>query len=219
MSNNKRRNTKQNTAKTVQKSNKYTATQKHKGSKNKVANKQKTKTTTSCEKKSLLTRFVNALKFRSKKLSEGQKTKVVLDDKMYKVAIKDGYVFKVKEGQKTKKHIYLAYKDKTTEEVRLIPTTHLYEIPSKKKKLLDKKHLQKENLPKEQFPSGIKNYYFNKSVDGKPIDIAKATKLDKSLVIPENQKKKIIKFAKYDSVTLENKIDKSMKFAYKKENT
>lgn len=95
------------------------------------------------------------------------------------VTIKNKYIFKpdskkAKEIAKYKPneaHIYAVYKDKQTKETRLIQMTHL--IEEKKKIGIQRGYLMMVQLPNVEFPSGVKNEYFFKDVDGNPIDLKK----------------------------------------------
>ena len=120
------------------------------------------------------------------------------------VTVKNKYIFKPqKKTDKYKPeqaHIYAAYRDKKTNETRLIQMTHLYE--PKKKKGIKRGYLLPVKLPNVEFPSGVNNSYYAKDVRGDPIDLKKIKARDitgktkKATYIRKPLADKIIRFAK-----------------------
>lgn len=81
--------------------------------------------------------------------------------------IKDNYMFN--KSNKNGTHRYAVYKDRKTNEIRAVQLTHLYEIPSNKKKQLRNGHIKEYKLSCYKLPSGIETGYKTKDINGKPI--------------------------------------------------
>lgn len=96
-------------------------------------------------------------------------------------------------------HIYAVYKDKATGETRLIQMTHV--IEPKKEKAIKKGYLMPVKLPNVDMPSGVNNSYYNKDINGDPIDLQKIKAKDiegkkkKATYIRKSLAEKIIAFA------------------------
>ena len=88
---------------------------------------------------------------------------------MYLAKIKNRYFYKSDKGDST--HTYAVYKDSISEEVRAVPTTHLYVPDEKNMEKLHKGLLCKVNLPGYETPSGVHNYYYNQNINGKQINL------------------------------------------------
>lgn len=113
---------------------------------------------------------------------------------VYWATIKDRYIF---DKNSDKMHSYAIYTDSVTKENRVIQTHHLYE-PSKKNMEKVKNGLfLKVKTTMHETPSGLDNYYYNKTINGKNIDFKsnEIISIDKT---PINKKlaKQIIEFAK-----------------------
>ncbi len=98
------------------------------------------------------------------------------------VKIKNKYMYTPKTKKEAKNyipdgtHIYAAYKDKESGETRLVQMTHMLE--DRKEKRLRKGELLMVKLPNVDMPSGVKNEYFSKDVNGNDIDLAKVKAKD-----------------------------------------
>lgn len=105
-----------------------------------------------------------------------------------------------KEYKPNQSHIYAAYKDKKSGETRLIQMTHI--IEPRKKDAIKQGHILPVKLPNVDMPSGVNNSYYNKDINGDPIDLKKIEALDipgkkkKATYISKSLSEKIIAFAK-----------------------
>jgi len=85
------------------------------------------------------------------------------------VKIKNRYMFNSSKPNGT--HDYLVYKDRTTNEVRAIELTHLYNRDNYNFCLINRGILKKMRFKHRETPSGVNNGYFTKDINGKPIDL------------------------------------------------
>ena len=81
--------------------------------------------------------------------------------------IKDSYMFNKKN--KTGTHRYAVFKDRKTNELRVVQLTHLYEIPPNKQKRLNNGWIKKYKLSCYTLPSGVETGYRTKNIDGEKI--------------------------------------------------
>lgn len=121
------------------------------------------------------------------------------------VTIKNKYIFKSSKKDKGKEykpnqaHIYAVYKDKKTGETRLVQMTHLVE--PQKKGAIKMGRLMMVQFPNVDMPSGVKNEFYTKDIDGAPIDLKKIKAKDikgkkkKATYISKPLAEKIIAFA------------------------
>lgn len=108
--------------------------------------------------------------------------------------IKDGYLFK--SDKVDKEHTYVVYLDSKTNEIRAVPTTHLYLPDMDKMEELKRNHLRKVKFAGYETPSGVENYYYVTDVNGNLIDLSHTgIKIDKT-PLPTKQAQVIINFAK-----------------------
>lgn len=84
--------------------------------------------------------------------------------------IKNRYLYKDKKNPNGT-HYYGVYYDKTKRETRAVALTHLY-VKDKKRFV----HVKRGNIKIEKFkefdvPTGVKNYYYSRDVDGNKINL------------------------------------------------
>lgn len=122
------------------------------------------------------------------------------------VKIRNKYMFKPKNEKEEKaykgnqEHIYAVYKEEKSGELRAVQLTHLYD--HKRVQALERKLLKEVKLPSIKYPSGAKNSYFAKDINGNPLDldaveghIIKNSK-NKTVYVPAKTAKEIKRFAK-----------------------
>lgn len=83
------------------------------------------------------------------------------------VKIKNKYMFN--SAKPEQEHTYLHYYDRKAKETRLIQTTHLYEIPPKKRQNLRYGVLKEFKFKDSYLPSGVNNHYLNTDINGKKL--------------------------------------------------
>ena len=122
------------------------------------------------------------------------------------VTIKNKYMYKPATPEEKKKykpngvHLYAAYTDEETKELRLVQMTHV--IEEQKAAKIKRGKLLMVKLPNVDMPSGVKNEYFSKDVDGNAIDLAKVkaqnikSKSGKATYVRKPMADKIKAFAK-----------------------
>ncbi|MGN0823575.1 MAG: hypothetical protein ACI4MB_00745 [Candidatus Coproplasma sp.] len=112
---------------------------------------------------------------------------------MHLAKIQNDYMFTSNEPLGV--HTYAVYTENN--EVRAIPTTHLY-VPDKER--MDKLHkglLCKVKFAGYETPSGVENRYYNTNAQGGKIDLQdKRVQIDKS-PLPQKQALTIKEFAKF----------------------
>lgn len=111
--------------------------------------------------------------------------------------IKDRYMFYSKNPNKT--HDYLVYKDKSTNEVRAVQLTHLYNIDKKRFAQLKSGLLKKMYFKHRETPSGVNRTYITTNVYGSPIDLNHPDvnlNVYRKYRISNKQKNDVLKFAK-----------------------
>ena len=91
-------------------------------------------------------------------------------------------------------HTYAVYKDKKTNKYRAIQLTHLYE--PKKVAQIEKGQLKVEKLSCFKYPTGVRNNYYDKYLDGNDLNFGKGTKHQFVGYVPNSQAKRIRDFAK-----------------------
>ena len=122
------------------------------------------------------------------------------------VKIRNKYMFKPKNENEEKtykenqEHIYAVYKDDKSGELRAVQLTHLYY--HKRVQALERKLLKEVKLPSIKYPSGAKNSYYAKDINGNPLDldavegqVIKNSK-NKTVYVPAKTAKEIKRFAK-----------------------
>lgn len=90
-------------------------------------------------------------------------------------------------------HTYAVYKDKKTGKYRAIQLTHLFE--TKKVAQIEKGQLLIENFNYFKYPTGVKNNYYDKDINGNILDFGKNTKHLYIGNVPSGHAKRIILFA------------------------
>lgn len=107
--------------------------------------------------------------------------------------IRNDYMFT--SGNPSGEHTYAVYTE--NEEVRAIPTTHLY-IPDKERmEKLHKGLLRKVKFAGYETPSAVGNQFYNTNAQGGKIDLQdKRIQVDKT-PLPQKQAQAIKAFAKY----------------------
>lgn len=76
-----------------------------------------------------------------------------------------------KTNDKVGTHRYAVYFDRKTKEWRAVQLTHLYEIPSNKRKHLARGYIKKYKLACYALPSGIETGYITKDVNGNALQL------------------------------------------------
>lgn len=122
------------------------------------------------------------------------------------VTIKNKYMYKPTTPEEKKKykpngvHLYAAYTDEETKELRLVQMTHVLE--NRKEKKIKSGKLLLVKLPNVDMPSGVHNSYYCKDVNGDAIDLAKVkaqnvkSKSGKATYVRKPMADKIKAFAK-----------------------
>lgn len=119
--------------------------------------------------------------------------------------IKDSYLFK--GTKKDGIHPYALYYDRPTKRYRAVALTHLYVKDEKRFKQVKKGNIRIEKFKEFDVPSGVKNYYYDKTITGKKIDLSDNTNVVKieNRNFSKAQSERIKKFAKYDCNSSEYK--------------
>ena len=91
-------------------------------------------------------------------------------------------------------HTYAVYKDRKTKKYRAIQLTHLYE--PKKVNLIKRGYLMETKLKQFDFPTGVHSEYYDKYVNGQPLNFGRDTRHRYVGRVPLHKAKKIKKFAK-----------------------
>lgn len=95
-------------------------------------------------------------------------------------------------------HIYAVYYDTKTKTNNAVALTHLYVKDDKRFKQVKKGNIRVEKFKEFDVPSGVQNYYYSKTVDGKNIDLKNTdnVKFIGSRFLSKSQSERIKKFAK-----------------------
>jgi hypothetical protein len=109
------------------------------------------------------------------------------------IKIRNKFMFKSNNPNGT--HTYLHYYNRKKKEVRLIQTTHLYEIPIKKQVAIKNGFLKEVKFKNLYLPSGVRDKYFRSDLNGKKLPY-NSKKYLSPVTIPNKQAFSIIKFAK-----------------------
>ena len=146
---------------------------------------------------------INKAKKKLERVSKSNKTQKTRKDTnqnipdVYWATIKDKYIFS-KDKKNEKSHAYAIYTDSKTKENRIVQAHHLYNPDKKNMEKVNKGLYLKVKTTQHETPSGLDNYYYNKTIDGKKIDFKsdEIVSIDKT---PINKKlaKQIIEFASY----------------------
>ena len=135
---------------------------------------------------------------RLSKLNKTQKTREVACKSIpdvYWATIKDKYIFS-KDKKNEKSHTYAIYTDSKTKENRIVQAHHLYNPDKKNMEKVKKGLCLKVKTTQHETVSGLDNFYYNKTIDGKSIDFSskEIVSIDKT---PINKKlaKQILDFA------------------------
>lgn len=111
--------------------------------------------------------------------------------------IKDSYLFK--GSKQNGVHHYAVYYDRPTKRYRAVALTHLYVKDEKRFKQVKKGNIRIEKFKEFDVPSGVQNYYYDKTLAGDKIDIKDSSVVKISnRMISKAQSSRIKKFAKYD---------------------
>lgn len=84
--------------------------------------------------------------------------------------IKNNYLFKGDKPDGT--HTYAVYYDKPSKRYRAVALTHLYVKDDKRFKQVKKGNIRIEKFKEFEVPSGVQNYYYDKTLSGKKIDLS-----------------------------------------------
>ena len=95
-------------------------------------------------------------------------------------------------------HTYAVYYDAKTKTNNAVALTHLYVKDDKRFKQVKKGNIRVEKFKEFDVPSGVQNYYYSKTVDGKNIDLKNTdnVKFIGSRFLSKSQSERIKKFAK-----------------------
>ena len=85
------------------------------------------------------------------------------------VKIKNRYLYKGNDPNGI--HTYAVYYDKKTKKNRAVGLTHLYVKDEKRFKQVTKGNIMVMKFKEFDVPSGVKNSYFDKNIQGKKIDL------------------------------------------------
>ena len=110
------------------------------------------------------------------------------------VKIKNSYLFKSDNPKGV--HTYAVYYDKKNKENRAIALTHLYVKDDKRFKQVRKGNIMVSKFKEFDTPTGVKNYYYSKNINGNKINLKdiEVVKVSKKF-LPKLQADKIKKFA------------------------
>lgn len=112
--------------------------------------------------------------------------------------IKNKYFFKSDKPEGT--HTYAVYYDRQSKRYRAVALTHLYVKDDKRFKQVKKGNIRIEKFKEFDVPSGVKNYYYDKTTSGKKIDLSDKKNIIKTSkrYLSKTQSERIKKFAKYN---------------------
>ena len=119
--------------------------------------------------------------------------------------IKNKYLFNSNNPEGI--HTYAVYYHYPTKRYRAVGLTHLYIKDEKRFKQVSKGNIKIEKFKEFDVPSGVRNFYFDKTVMGKKIDLTdkkNVIQLEKRY-IPKNQSNRIKKFATGNDTSLQKK--------------
>lgn len=111
------------------------------------------------------------------------------------VSIKNKHIFNSNKPETS--HYYVKYYDKKNKETRLVGLTHLYDISEGNKQRLSKGLIKEEKFKALYLPSGVKNKYIRKDINGKPLKYNSSIYTDVQ-VVSKRQTKRIVRFAKHE---------------------
>lgn len=83
--------------------------------------------------------------------------------------IKNKYLFKSDKPEGT--HTYAVYRDRRTKEDRAVALTHLYVKDKDRFRQVSKGNIFITKFKEFDVPSGVQNYYYGKTLNGKNIDL------------------------------------------------
>ena len=111
------------------------------------------------------------------------------------VKIKNRYLFKSNNPNGV--HTYAVYYDKATKSNRAVGLTHLYVKDNKRFNQVNRGNILVENFKEFDVPSGVKNSYFYKNINGQKIDLKyfKNVSFVSSRYLSKKQSNKIKRFA------------------------
>lgn len=112
------------------------------------------------------------------------------------VKIKNKYLFKSSNPEGT--HTYAVYKDRDSNEIRAIQLTHLYTKDEKRFVQVRNGNILVEKFKEFDVPSGVRNQYYNRDVNGNKINLKNNNVFKNSnRFLKHDQAERIRKFAKY----------------------
>lgn len=117
--------------------------------------------------------------------------------------IKDRYLFHSRSRNSNKSHDYLIFKDNSSNEIRAIQLTHLYKKDRHRFMQVRNGLLKKMKFNHRDTPSGVKNYYFNKDINGNPINLNHPDvnlNVYRKIRISNKQKNDVIRFSNRPNV-------------------
>lgn len=110
--------------------------------------------------------------------------------------IKNKYLFKSDNPEGN--HTYAVYYDKKSKKNRAIQLTHVYVRDEKRFEQIKKGNIKLEKFKEFDVPSGVKNRFYDKDINGNNIDLSDKTNVIVSKrKLSDKQANRIIKFAKY----------------------
>lgn len=115
--------------------------------------------------------------------------------------IKNKYLFQSDNPEGT--HTYAVYYDRMSKRYRAVALTHLYVKDDKRFKQVQKGNIRIEKFKEFDVPSGVQNYYYDKTISGRKIDLSDKINVKKisKRYLAKTQSERIKKFAtkKYSS--------------------
>lgn len=111
--------------------------------------------------------------------------------------IKNKCMYKCKDKKEARDvHFYAVYKDKDTKQYRAIQLTHVLEKEKETKVKKGQLILEKISCIGKKTLSGVKDAYYDKDINGKPLDFGRKSSAKQVGRVPTEQAKRIIDFAK-----------------------
>ena len=119
--------------------------------------------------------------------------------------IKNKYLFKGDKPEGT--HTYAVYYHRPTKRYRAVGLTHLYVKDDKRFKQVKKGNIRIEKFKEFDVPSGVRNFYFDKNIFGKKIDLSDTENVPKveKRYLSKAQSERVKKFATYNDSSIQTK--------------
>ena len=119
--------------------------------------------------------------------------------------IKNKYLFKGDKPEGT--HTYAVYYHRPTKRYRAVGLTHLYVKDDKRFKQVKKGNIRIEKFKEFDVPSGVRNFYFDKNIFGKKIDLSDTENVPKveKRYLSKAQSERVKKFTTYNDSSIQTK--------------